>query len=111
MFRYKKFKLRQNDLRFYSKQLKARGKKNIVQIQPRPLGVIPEDVKRQLTILETVWTTDTKLYKLADQYYGDQDLWWVIGYYNNKPIDASWNVGEKVLIPTPVSLILDTLEL
>jgi hypothetical protein len=36
-------------------------------------------------------------------------LWWVIGYYNNKPIDASWNVGDIVEIPVPASLILETL--
>ena len=109
MFRYRNYKLAENDLSFYSKQLKARGKKKIIQIRPRPLGSLPDSVKRRLTIVERDWAVDTKLYKLADEVYGDPDLWWVIGYYNNKPIDASWNVGDIVEIPVPASLILETL--
>ena len=111
MFRYRKFNLVENDLSFYSKQLKSRNKKKILQVQPRPLGTLPDSVTQRLTIQEITWAADTKLYKLADRFYGDPDLWWVIGYYNNKPIDASWNPGDRVLVPTPVRIILEALEL
>jgi hypothetical protein len=110
MDRYRKFTKVENDLDFYSKQIKARGKKRIEQYRPRPFGTLPEDVDRQLVKNKRVWTVSTKLYKLADEFYGDMDLWWVIGYYNNKPIDLSWNVGDEIIIPTPVRIILDSLE-
>lgn len=111
MFRYRNYSIVDNNLNYYSKQLKARGKKIIKQIRPRPLGNLSSDVKRKLTIITETWKVDTKLYKLAENHYGDPDLWWVIGYYNNKPIDASWNPGDIIEIPTPVRVLLDTLDL
>ena len=111
MNRYRNYNLITNDLTFYKKQLKRRDKKTIVQVRPRPLGTLSDEVRRRIIEIKVSWSVDTKLYKLANEYYGDQDLWWVIGYYNNKPTDADWNVGDEVAIPTPISLILESLNL
>jgi hypothetical protein len=110
MFRYQRYQEFLNDSTFYSKQIKTRGKKQINQYALRALGSIPEEVKRSLTVVERTWEVSTKLYKLADEIYGDPDLWWLIGYYNNKPIDANWSPGDTVLIPTNTRLLLELLE-
>lgn len=111
MFRYKNYELIDNDSSFYSKQRKARSKNKITQYRLRTLGSLPDSIRNQLIITEIVWKVDTKLYKLADGFYGDPDLWWLIGYYNNKPTDANWAVGDKVLIPTPPRIILEFLDI
>ena len=49
--------------------------------------------------VEHVWSQGDKLYKLANVYYGDKNLFWVIGLYNNKPTDAHFNFGDVVFIP------------
>ena len=48
---------------------------------------------------EHVWKKGDKLYKLANQYYGDMTYWWVIALYNNKPTEAHYSVGDIVEIP------------
>ncbi len=110
MNRYRNFDLVNNESAFYLKQRRARGKKNIQQIRLRPFGAIDEDTRARIIERKDTWKVGSKLYKLATRYYGDQDLWWVIGYYNNKPIDTEWEVGDEILIPTPVSVILEALD-
>jgi hypothetical protein len=34
----------------------------------------------------------------------------LIGYYNNKPIDANWEPGDTVLIPTNTRFLLELLD-
>ena len=111
MSRYRKFTTIKNDLDFYSKQISARNKKSISMFRPRPLGELKERLLQTINTNKEVWSEGTNLYKLAYNYYGDQDLWWVIGMFNNKPTDAHWQVGDEVLIPTPVSKILEALDL
>jgi hypothetical protein len=111
MSRYRKYQKVKNDLDYYSKQLDARDVKLIRQYRPRPFGPLPEDIQRTLTNRVETWSIETKLYKLSQKYYGSPDLWWVIGYYNNKPTDANWTPGDEVIIPLPVNRILKALGL
>lgn len=55
------------------------------------------------------WGVGDRLYKLADQYYGDSSLWWIIAKFNNKPTESHFSVGDVVLIPYPVSSILSVM--
>jgi hypothetical protein len=56
-----------------------------------------------------IWGVGDKFYKLADQYYGDSSLWWIIAKFNNKPTESHLDVGDVVLIPYPVSSILNVM--
>jgi hypothetical protein len=111
MSRYGKYGKISNDLDFYSKQIDRRNKKRIVHYRPRPLGIITEELKSRLHFQKDVWQTGTKLYKLSFQYYGVTDLWWLIGFYNNKPTDADWEIGDEIIIPHPPATILNELGL
>ena len=53
-----------------------------------------------------IWTTGTKYFKLADQYYGDPQYWWVIAWYNLRPLDTDFNLGDIVIVPTPLEALL-----
>ena len=48
-----------------------------------------------------------KLYKFAHEYYGDPNLWWVIAWYNNKPTDAHFKLGETVYIPRELEVAIN----
>ena len=43
---------------------------------------------------------------MAAKHYGDPKLWWVVAWYNKRPTDAHYNIGDKVFIPKPLEKIL-----
>ena len=56
-----------------------------------------------------VWTLGDRYYKLADQYYGDPEFWWVIAWYNAVPIEADLKTGDMIAIPVNLSAVLSVL--
>ena len=56
-------------------------------------------VDKEYSVQEHIWSHGDKLYKLAIQYYGSMDMYWMIGLFNNKPTDAHYAYGDIVLIP------------
>jgi nucleoid-associated protein YgaU len=50
-----------------------------------------------------------KYYKLADAFYGDSRDWWVIAKFNQKPTESHVKIGDIILIPKPLSVILNYL--
>jgi len=71
---------------------------------------------RQLTlassdILEAshIWKTGDRYYKLAEEYYGNSEYWWVIARYNQKPTEGHLKKGDVVFIPTPIERLLEIL--
>ena len=63
-------------------------------------------VKDEYSFNEHVWKRGDKLYKLAYDYYGDKDLWWIIALWNGQPTEADYSFGDIVQIPFPVDEIL-----
>ena len=58
-----------------------------------------------------VWTVGTKYFKLAKEYYDDEQYWWVIAWYNLRPLETDFNPGDVVLIPLPLEDILTAFKL
>lgn len=52
-----------------------------------------------------VWQWGDRFYKLALQYYGSAEDWWVIAVFNNRPTDFDVKVGDEILIPYPLHVI------
>ena len=50
-------------------------------------------------VYEHIWSHGDKLYKLAQRYYGDKDMFWMIALYNKKPTDSHYKYGDIVEIP------------
>lgn len=91
---------------FTSKLLENRGDKKISFYSTPSMGSLTEDEKASLSIQYHVWKQGDKLYKLANIYYNDMTLWWLIGWFNKKPIDTMYSIGDVVEIPTPVQTVL-----
>ena len=52
--------------------------------------------------IEHIWSHGDKLYKLAQRYYKNINLFWVISLFNKKPTDADYQYGDIVYIPVNV---------
>lgn len=65
-----------------------------------------EELRDEINHSKEIYKTGDKLYKFAFKYYGDVDLWWIIAWYNNKPTDAHFKLGDVVYIPTELDVAL-----
>ena len=59
-----------------------------------------------MIIESEIWAVGSSYQKLAYQYYGDPELWWVIGWFNKKPAEFMMKIGDIVSIPLPIEKIL-----
>ena len=91
-----------NDL--YYNILKDRGIEEVEldHIANIPTGFNPE----AYTYTEYVWRKRDNLIRLANRFYNDHTLWVVIGFFNQKPVDHLYNIGETIKIPANVQQIL-----
>lgn len=55
--------------------------------------------KTNINTVSAVWKRGDRLYKYAEFYYSNAELWWIIAAYNNKPTDAHFNIGDTFYIP------------
>tara|TARA_R100000152_G_C6726547_1_gene151743 strand:- start:186 stop:539 length:354 start_codon:yes stop_codon:yes gene_type:complete len=53
---------------------------------------------QNLDYFSHVWKQGDSLYKLADKYYNDPELWWVISWFNKKPLPSDFKLGDIVEI-------------
>ena len=92
----------------YSSRLTGKG---IIQKETSSL-IYPSQQQINTLIIETeVWSSSTRLSSLAYQYYGDSEYWWVIGFFNKKPLDCMFSNGDIVNIPLPLDSFLSMIGL
>ena len=94
---YKDSKFSNNSTKLYKELLEERGVKNIYQFRTKifdkiDLSTIPST--------KYIWKKGDNLFKLANRFYSNKDYWWIISYFNQKPTDADFELGEEILIPS-----------
>ena len=103
-FRYRNRLIINNNDEMYNYLLEQRGQDNIQQYMTATnfdLTTIPG-----LTPITHTWKTGDRYFKLANQYYGRPELWWVIALYNKKPTEGSVKRGDLIFVPTPIDTLL-----
>jgi hypothetical protein len=103
MARYSTRRKLNNNSTLYFDILKNRGLQNIIQYDTAKFNSLN---KLNLSVQRHVWQRSDRLAKLGDFYYGDPKMWWVIAFYNQKPTDSHFVVGETIFIPTPLEEVL-----
>jgi hypothetical protein len=98
-------KVKNNDPAYFA-QLRQRNVPFINQYTTPHLLYPGSEERRQLTIIKEVWKTGSRFYKYAQTYYEDPTLFWIIPWYNRKPLESDFKFGDIVLIPTPLSRVL-----
>lgn len=63
----------------------------------------PSDAEiSKLNLVRETWKLGDKLYKYSYKYYGSSELWWIIAWFNQKPTEGHFNIGDPILIPMPL---------
>ena len=110
MSRYGKAKIVDNKEDFYSPILEERDIKTVVQMETVKLHN-PTVAERRLIRTNThIWKYSDRFYKLANQYYGDKTLWWIIAIANPSIIFGTLlpPTGVQLRIPVNISQILNS---
>lgn len=99
--RYSKTQEVQNSDVDYKKVFESRYGLSDFIIQKRRFGLKYPTYEQISSILFTyeMWQIGSRLHKLSEKYYNTPSFWWLIGFYNKKPIDANYSVGDIVKIP------------
>lgn len=105
--RYDNRKLFNNELDLYENVLRQRSLSLIRQYNTGTLKYPDSNQLNTLNVEKEIWKVGDRLYKFADEYYGDVRLWWVIAWYNKKPTENHFQIGEEVLIPFPLDKLLN----
>jgi hypothetical protein len=112
MSRYKSTRIKKNLMDLYKKQRKARGIPGaLTQYETTRLATVTVEDAKSLSNVAHVWQTGDRLYKLADRYYNDPELWWIIAWYNNRPTEAHFNVGDLIQVPLPLEQVYSLLRM
>jgi|TARA_R110002020_G_scaffold306522_1_gene522475 hypothetical protein len=85
-----------NNTRLYKQMLKDRGVLSIKQFRTKYFSEIDTST---IPSTEHIWQKNDKLIRLSNRFYNTKDYWWIIGYFNQKPTDAHYEVGDVVYIP------------
>jgi len=89
-----------NDL--YAEDLQKRGLKYIRYYETPRFTVPTSSDLQDIEVFGHIWKLGDRYYKLAHEYYGDSEFWWIIAWYNHKPTEAHLKIGDVVKIPTPL---------
>lgn len=105
--RYKNQRVFLNDREAYRRFLKkTRGMGQVKQFNTPTFKHPSVDDMSKFNSIAHVWTTGDRFFKLADEYYNDPEMWWVIAFYNQKPTEFHLNLGDVIYIPVPLETVL-----
>lgn len=106
MSRYNNRIIARNEEQVYKDLLEDRGVKHIDHYTSPSLPALTTGDALQVTRIEHIWKFGDKLWKLSEQYYGDGQYWWLIAWYNQKPTESHFKIGERLIIPIPFERVL-----
>ena len=96
-----------NRSRVYKEQLTNRNIKHIEQYNTADFKELSQNDIMELTTRSHIWKLGDKFYKLAAKAYGSPKLWWIIPWFNQKPLESDYEPGETLYIPFPLSDVME----
>lgn len=105
--RYTNTPIFKNDDRNYQKSIFK--KRDISQTFQYSTYIFEYPVNAEIAAFQNiprVWGTSDKLFNIATEYYGSPQYWWVIAWYNKKPTESHFEIGDTYYIPLPLSDVL-----
>jgi len=100
-----------DDREYVESLLKDRGIKNLDQYGTPVFNYPTEgEMIEDLDISIERWGATSKLYNLAHDYYGDASLWWLIAWFNRKPTEGHYSIGDIIYIPAPADAAIALFE-
>lgn len=90
--------------------LDDREVKTIRHYQTLSLKTPTREESRDLRIEQYFWKSNDTFWRLSSIYYSNPKYWWVIAWWNKKPIEATVQIGQAIEIPQPLSIVLDLVQ-
>ena len=107
--RYSHYRILYNSSKYYAPLRKSRNLKGVHQYETPRMRNPSAAQRAGILSVKHIWSYGDRFYKLADQYYGDPDYWWVIAWYNGVPTEAELYLGNLIVIPTDIQQALRVL--
>jgi|TARA_R100000908_G_C3690653_1_gene105209 hypothetical protein len=92
--------------RVYTDKFDKGRKKFIPKIASINIDYPTFDEILDLEFVDHIWTMGDHYYKLADLYYGNPNLWWIIAWFNKKPTESHVDIGDIIRVPKSAGSIL-----
>mgnify|MGYP003110938765 CR=1 FL=1 len=87
-----------------------RGVKKIKQYDTPVFRNLTKEQYDSVPFHRHYWTNGDRLWKLANLYYNDPNLWWLIARWNFKPTESHFNEGDELRIPKIPKEALELIE-
>lgn len=100
--RYQYRKIYKNDSENYENIFRKKSVEFISQFDTAKFSYPTNEEYYTLNITKITWKIGDRLYKYAYEYYNDPTLWWIIAWFNKKPTENHFQIGDEVLIPQPL---------
>ena len=94
-----------NSKEIYRDNFRKRGVKHLRQYAAPKFKLLSRELVSQVEVQIVTWKLSSRFYKLADEFYGDPTLWWVIAFFNRKPTDFHAKLGDTIFIPNQWELV------
>ena len=107
--RYTGRKVVRNSSEIYESIIKKKGVKHIKQYKTPRLKHPVAAERGTVTRVKHIWKLGDRYWKLAAEHYGSPKFWWIIAWYNQKPVENMLNIGDSIIIPKPLEKVLDLL--
>jgi nucleoid-associated protein YgaU len=104
--RYDNRRILLNKDELYEKFMDKRGVKAIRQWSTGRFNYPTVQDLRDMSRSRHIWKAGDRYYKLAIDYYGSAQYWWVIALFNQKPTESDVKPGDVINIPLPLEAIL-----
>jgi len=98
-----------NNIDHYKDLVGKRGKKSIRHYTTPTMRHPTVSERAGTPTTGHLWTVGDRFYKLAHQYYGDVNFWWVIAWWNGYPTEVSVQTGDFLDIPLNLGDALEVL--
>ena len=97
----------QNSDELYRELRKKRNVRHIVHWKSPEFKYPSAAEIRDLNVVSRVWGQGDRFFKYASEFYGDPKYWWIIAWFNQKPLESDFKPGDVVNIPLPLRDVLD----
>jgi len=108
--RYDSREIALNNNKYYRELMKNRDVPYITQFRTARLKHPSVREINNLELIGHIWTVGDRFYKLAHEFYGDPELWWVIAWFNRTPTEGHIKQGDLIHIPLPLDRLLGYLD-
>ena len=102
MSRFKNRPVANNSHEMYQDIHEDRGVKHVKQYATPEFRKLDDDQLESIRYHKYYWTVGERYWRLAQRYYNDRNLWWIIARFNNKPTEGHVSPGDEIRIPKNV---------